>query len=251
MTYCLAMRLDEGLVFLSDTRTNAGVDNISSYRKLHVFTPADDRVFVLQSAGSLGTTHQVLDRIRVDLESPDGTENLRTVDHLHEAALYVGRLNREVAAQHAQSLNAVGADGTATFILGGQVGVEPPELFLVHGEGNYIHVSEDRPFLQVGESKYGKFLLDFAVTAGVDLDTATKVALGSMMSTARANLSVGPPYDGAVYRNDSHRLEQFRVEADSSLLAELEEIWYLHLLGVIQALPSLAAPEETDAVDPT
>lgn len=244
MTYCLAMRLDEGLVFLSDTRTNAGVDNISTYRKLHVFEPADDRLFVLQSAGNLGTTHQVLDRIRVDLASGDRAESLATVGHLHEAALYVGRLNREVAAEHQLALTGVGADGTATFILGGQVGHEAPDLFLVHGEGNYIRVSEDRPFLQIGESKYGKFLLDFAVTAGVDLATATKVALGSMMSTARANLSVGPPYDGAVYRPGSFQLDRFRVEADSSLLAELEQIWYLHLQGVIEALPNLTAPAD-------
>ena len=120
MTYCLALRLDEGLVFLADTRTNAGVDNIGTYRKLHVLRPAPDRVFVLESAGSLATTQEVLDRIHRDLAS--GGESLQSVDHLFEAALYVGRLSREVAAAHQDALQSVGADGTATFILGGRVG---------------------------------------------------------------------------------------------------------------------------------
>lgn len=117
VTYCIAMRLDEGPVFLSDTRTNAGIDNISTYRKLHVFRPADDRVFVLQSAGNLATTQEVLDRIEHDLATaqPGG---LASVDRLYEAALHVGRLSTQVAASHRDSLNRVGADGTSSFILG-------------------------------------------------------------------------------------------------------------------------------------
>lgn len=245
MTYCLALRLDEGLVFMADTRTNAGVDNVSSYRKLHVFQPTNDRVVVLESAGNLATTQQVLDRISTDLATPDGPENLATVAHLHDAALYVGRLSREVADEHRAALSAVGADGTATFILGGQIGDGEPDLFLVHPEGNYIRVSSERPYLQIGESKYGKFMLDAAVAAEVDLVTATKVALGSMISTARANLSVGPPYDIAVYRSDSHHLDQYRVEPDSPLLARLEEVWQRHLRQTIEDLPTIAPGDVT------
>src|SRR4249920_2520822 len=103
MTYCLALRLEEGLVFLGDTRTNAGVDNVSTYRKVHVFQPAPDRVFVLESAGNLATTQQVLDRIEHDLTDPSATQTLATVSHLWEAALYVGRLSREVAEEHRQA----------------------------------------------------------------------------------------------------------------------------------------------------
>ena len=240
MTYCLALRLDDGLVFLADTRTNAGVDNVGTYRKLHVLRPAPDRVFVLESAGSLATTQEVLDRIYRDLTS--GGENLATVDHLFEAALYVGRLSREVAAQHQPALQQVGADGTATFILGGRVGDERPDILLVYPEGNYIRASDDRPFLQIGESKYGKFMLELAVEAHVDLSQATKIALGSMMSTARANLSVGPPYDLAILRGDGGvALQEFRVTEDSPLLTRLRDVWERHLMRAVAELPPITA----------
>jgi putative proteasome-type protease len=236
MTYCLALRLDEGLVLLSDTRTNAGVDNVGTYRKMHVLRPGDDRVFVVQSAGSLATTHEVLDRIESDLAAPGDHESLATVSHLHDAALYLGRLSREIAQGHAAAL---GTSATATFILGGQVVGERPDLLLIYPEGNYIRVSDDRPFLQIGESKYGKFMLELAVHAKVDIDTAVKVALSSMISTAHANLSVGPPYDLGVYRNGSLAVDETRFEVDSPFLASLRELWLAHFLDAIDQLPTL------------
>jgi putative proteasome-type protease len=236
MTYCLAIRLDEGLIFLADTRTNAGVDNVGTYRKQHVVQPADDRAFVLESAGSLATTQEVLDRVHRDLATP-GIESLATVDRLFEAALYVGRLSREVAAGHHDALSQVGADGTATFILGGQIAGERADILLVYPEGNYIRASDDLPFLQIGESKYGKFLLELAVRAHVDLETAGKIALSSMMSTARANLSVGPPYDAAIYRNGSLHVDELRIEESSPFLAQLDAVWSEHLLAAIAHLP--------------
>ena len=124
MTYCLALRLDDGLVFLADTRTNAGVDNVSSYRKLHTFEPAPDRVFVIESAGNLASTQQVLDRTYQDLANPDS-----------------------------ESLATVRSDGTSTCILGRQIAGERPEILLVHPQGNYIQAPGDRPFLQIGETK--------------------------------------------------------------------------------------------------
>jgi putative proteasome-type protease len=239
MTYCLALRLEEGLVFLSDTRTNAGVDNVSTYRKLHLFQPGPDRVFVLQSAGNLATTQQVLDRINQDLSDPGAAESLATVGHLFEAALYVGRLSRDIAAEHRQALNAVGADGTATFLLGGEIQGERPDILLIYPEGNYIRASDDRPFLQIGESKYGKFTLELAVAAQVDLPTATKIALTSMISTTAANLSVGPPYDAAIYRNGSFDPFEARIHASSPFLARLEAVWTRHLFEAIAELPAL------------
>jgi putative proteasome-type protease len=244
MTYCLAMRLDEGLVFLADSRTNAGVDDVSNYRKLHIFRPAGDRVIVLESAGNLATTEEVLARITLDLEREGEHESLATVGHLFEAALYVGRISREVTERHKPALDAAGADGTATFILGGQIGEEKADIMLVYPEGNYIRASDDRPFLQIGETKYGKFMLDVAVEAAADLETATKIALSSMMSTARANLSVGPPYDGAIYRDDTHRIVHFRVEAGSELLARLQEVWERHVLEAVAELPRVSGSLE-------
>ncbi len=249
MTYCLALRLDDGLVFLADTRTNAGIDNISTYRKQHVLRPAPDRVFVLESAGNLATTQEVLDRIARALEL-GAPENLATVSHLFEAALYVGRVSREVSQQHQPALASVGADGTASFILGGQIAGSAADILLVYPEGNYIRASDDQPFLQIGETKYGKFWLDLAVRAHVDLPTATKIALGSMMTTARANLSVGPPYDVATYRNDSFALDEFRFDADSPLLERLREVWERHLLQAVADLPQISQDELTDGSTP-
>jgi putative proteasome-type protease len=246
VTYCLALRLHEGMIFLADTRTNAGVDNVGTYRKMHVLEPGPDRLFIIESAGSLATTQQVLDRIAQDLGASDVTESLATVNHLTEAALYLGRLGREVAASHHQALSKVGADGTATFILGGHVGDEPPDLLLVYPEGNYIRPSDERPFLQIGESKYGKFMLELAVEAHVDLITAAKIALGSMLSTARANLSVGPPYDIGFYLNESRTLSQFRIESDSPLLAKLSQMWEQHLLRGISELPPITQDDLID-----
>jgi putative proteasome-type protease len=244
MTYCLAARLDEGLVFLADTRTNAGIDNISTYRKLHVLRPAPDRIFVLESAGNLATTQEVLDRLDHDLRAPGDHESLLTVQHLYQAALYLGRVSQSVAQSHLPALAKSGADGTATFILGGQVGDDDPDILLVYPEGNYIRASDDRPFLQIGESKYGKYLLDVGVTAQTSIDTTVKVALGSMMSTARANLSVGPPYDGATLRNDGQlNLVEFRVEADSATLTDLHQMWEKHIHAAIADLPGVA-PED-------
>jgi putative proteasome-type protease len=236
VTYCLALRLDAGLMFLSDTRTNAGVDNIGIYRKLHVIKPAEDRVFVVQSAGSLATTHEVLARIDRDLSTPGDHQSLATVEHLFEAALYLGRLNKEVSTQHVPT---VGRGATATFILGGQIAGERPDIMLVYPEGNYIRASDTIPFLQIGEAKYGKFLLELAVRTHVDLARAAKIALGSMLSTAHANLSVGPPYDAALYRNGSLEVREFRIEEDHPYLAALNRVWTDQLVEAVQQLPAL------------
>ena len=237
MTYCLALRLDQGLVFLADTRTNAGLDNVSTYRKLHVLRPAPDRVFVLESAGNLATTQEVLDRIQLDLTAE------RREPGVGDPAVRGRPLRgppqpRGRRPRHRAALDAIGADGTATFILGGQIAGAPPDILLIYPEGNYIRASDDRPFLQIGESKYGKFMLELAVTANVDLAAATKIALGSMMSTARANLSVGPPYDIAVYSNDALEVEEARILADSPMLGRLREVWERHLMSAIEELPS-------------
>ena len=244
MTYCLAMRTIDGIVLLSDTRTNAGVDNVSTYAKLFVFHPTPERTFVLQSAGNLATTQEVLDRIHRDLADPTEPESLRNVNELFEAALYVGRLSVEVAASHHKGLAGTGADATSTFLLSGQVGDAPADVLLVYPEGNYIRASDERPFLQIGETKYGKFLLELASAEHLGLNDASKVALSSMISTARANVSVGPPYDLAVYRDGSHVVEHSRIDADSGYLSKLEDVWARHLHQALQELP-MVDPTDT------
>ncbi len=248
MTYCMALRLDEGLVFVADTRTNAGIDNVGSYRKMHVFRPAPDRIFVVQSAGNLATTQEVLDLIKRDLAAPGDHESLATVAQLFEAALYIGRLGQQVTARHRNGLGSIGIDGTATFILGGQIAGSPADILLVYPQGNYIRASDEKPFLQIGESKYGKFMLEFAVRAEVDLIRATKIALVSMMSTARANLSVGPPYDVGIYRSDSIELEETRFTEESPILGRLEALVEKHLLNAVAELPNSSLGELNEQV---
>jgi putative proteasome-type protease len=237
------MRLKEGLVFLSDTRTNAGVDNVGTYRKQHVIAVGPRRLFVIESAGNLATTQEVLDRIRRDLANPGDNGSLASANYLFEAALYLGRLSRQVVAEHRDAMG--GVDATASFILGGQIEEEEPEILLVYPEGNYIRASDELPFLQIGETKYGKFLLEMAATLHVDAATATKIALGSMMSTARANLSVGPPYDLALYARGSFQVDEYRIEADSPVLVKLQTTWEEKLRTSFAELPSLTREDLT------
>jgi putative proteasome-type protease len=239
MTYCLSMRLNDGLVFLSDTRTNAGVDNVGTYRKLFVYHPAPDRTVVIQSAGNLATTQEVMDRIDRDLANPGPNGSLATGEQLFDLALYLGRLSVEVADSHRNTLFASGVDATSTFLLGGQIGTQAPDTLLVYPEGNYIRASDDRPFLQIGETKYGKFLLEVATRSHVPLATAARVALTSMVSTSHANLSVGPPYDLGLYHPDTHQIEHVRINDDSPYLARLDDVWARHLTNAIGELPTI------------
>ena len=181
----------------------------------------------------------MLARIDRDLTTPGDHESLATVEHLFEAALYVGRLNRMVTAEHAATVGLGRRRRRSSSA--GRSPASRPDILLVYSEGNYIRVSDTVPFLQIGEAKYGKFLLELAVRAHVDLKTAAKIALGSMLSTAHANLSVGPPYDAAVYRNGSLDVLEMRIEADHPYLAELNTVWVDQLIDAVHKLPPLPA----------
>ena len=191
-------------MFLSDTRTNAGVDNVSTYRKLHVLRPRRTGCFVLESAGNLATTQEVLDRIAADLDADDAreprhgraTSSRRRCTSGGSAARWRPRHREALPAAPTARRRSSSAARSAT---------RAPDILLVYPEGNYIRASDDRPFLQIGESKYGKFMLELAVAPHVDLVTATKIALGSMMSTARANPRSARPYDAGVYRTGDLR----------------------------------------------
>jgi len=238
MTYCLALRLDGGLVFMSDTRTNAGVDNVSNYRKLHILRVAPDRIFVLQSAGNLATTQEVLDRIHHDLRGPAGTESLATVNEMYEAALYLGRLSRTVVASHRDGLMSSGADGTATFILGGQISGEPMRLFRIYAEGNFIEAGADTPYFQTGETKYGKPILDRVVDRSTSLDDAAKCVLVSFDSTMRSNLSVAMPIDLICYERDALAIrKRRRFEQGDPDFGALSKKWSEGVRAAFRELP--------------
>jgi putative proteasome-type protease len=236
MTYCVGLLLDRGLVLASDSRTNAGVDYISSYSKLHLFQPAPDRLFCLLAAGSLATTREVLDRIRQDLDfasnprpspyrqAPEAT--LASVGYLFEAATYIGRLSLSVQNEHGPALRQSGVSAEATFILGGQIAGEAPGLYLIYPQGNAIAATPETPYLQIGESKFGKPVLDGLAHSAMSLDDAARLCLVSLESTARSNLTVAPPFELAIYPRDalalSHRL---KLDESSPELQAIDRSW--------------------------
>ena len=175
MTYCLALKLRDGLVFASDSRTTAGVDYISTYRKMHVFQPSGDRLLVVLTSGNLATTQEVLDNLRRDLATAEPTENLATVTYVFEAARYVGRVLCTVVQHYASMLGSSGADLRATLIVGGQIRGQPPEIYLVYPEGNYVAATWETPYLQLGEFKYGKPILSRLAGGDLSLEDSVKL----------------------------------------------------------------------------
>ncbi len=227
MTYCVAMRLDRGLVFAADTRTNAGVDNIAQYRKLHFWRDPGQRVVVLLTAGNLAVTQSVVSSLNEQLHStePDRV-SLFTVPTMYRAAQLVGNAVREVRKMDGPSLELTKGGFAASFILGGQIGAERPRLFQIYAEGNFIEATDDTPFLQIGEHKYGKPILDRVARPEMRLGEAAKLILLSFDSTLRSNLSVGMPIDILVYERDSLDVSrEKRIGQDDEYFKRLSTAW--------------------------
>ena len=257
MTYCVGFLLESGLVFASDSRTNAGVDYISTYSKLHVFQPAPDRLFVLMAAGNLATTQAVLNRIRRDLAPPapvaashraaapdeaateaDVEPDLRTASYLFQAADYIGQLSVQVQRTFSPSLREAGATGEATFILGGQIAGQPHGLFMIYPQGNAVMATQDTPFLQIGESKYGKPPLDFVGNTSLSLEDAARLCLVSQIVTRRSNLTVGPPFEIAMVPKDSLQVSRrLKFGIESPELNRIMEVWATGMKAALQRLP--------------
>jgi putative proteasome-type protease len=225
MTYCVAIKLDDGLVFASDSRTNAGVDQVSTYSKMHTFETEGERLFVVLTAGNLATTQAVVNRLKREME--EGVEgSFADVAHMSEAAEYLGRVNREEQEKHSEALSKSGIVAEATLIIGGQIQGEQPEIYRVYPQGNYITTSTHTPFLQIGESKYGKPILDRIITPSTHLGDAARCALVSIDSTIRSNLTVGPPIEVFVYEGGSYAFEHYLcLEADNDYLHALTHAW--------------------------
>ncbi len=238
MTYCLALKLREGLVFASDSRTTAGVDYISTYRKMHVFRPGRDRLLVVLTSGNLASTQEVLDNLRRDLADGDGQENLGNVAYLFEAARYVGKVLCSVVQQYSAALASSGGDARATLIVGGQIAGQPPELYLVYPEGNYVAATDETPFLQLGEFKYGKPILSRIAGADLSLDDAARLALISFDAAMKSNLSVGPPVELAIYPRDTLQFShQLAFGADSEFFRGFCRRWNEKLKSAFRQLP--------------
>lgn len=211
MTYCIGIRLNAGLVFLSDSRTNAGVDQISTYRKMMVYEKPGDRFMVMLSAGNLSISQSVRELLQVEkVDAQDGKEpfTIWNAPSMFDAVRVLGATVRRVYAEDGEALKNAGVEFNASMIFGGQIRGEAMRLFLVYSAGNFIEATRETCYFQVGESKYGKPVLDRLITPITPLETAAKCALVSMDSTLKSNLGVGLPLDLLVYREGQFGTDQ-------------------------------------------
>ncbi|SMC15943.1 putative proteasome-type protease [Andreprevotia lacus DSM 23236] len=235
MTYCVAMALQDGLLFASDSRTNAGVDHIATFRKMHVFETAGERLVVLLSAGNLATTQSVISLLRSRCGG-DGA-SLLTVPTMYAAAELVGQAVREVIARDSGGEMTQGVDFSCSILLGGQIHGEAPRLFNVYAAGNFIEATEDTPYFQIGEAKYGKPIIDRVVRHDTALKEALKCTLISFDSTIRSNLSVGLPVDVLSYRRDSYApAKPYRVTEHDPYFNSIRQRWGAGLRQVFSEL---------------
>jgi len=250
MTYCVGMRLNSGLVFLSDSRTNAGVDHIGSFRKMTLFENPGDRIMVLLTAGNLSISQSVRQTIAEYL-TPDGT-SIWTASSMYEAAQIVGDSIRSVHKRDAESLEQFGIDFNVSLIFGGQIRGERCRLFQMYSAGNFIESHDENPYFQIGESKYGKPIIDRVVTPNTPLDEAAKCALISMDSTLRSNISVGFPLDLLLYDEDALTINRFvTIDEKNQYFQMLRNSWGKELRSVFEGIADPvwnAAPEATSNV---
>ncbi len=239
MTYCLGIMLDDGLVFAADSRTNAGVDNVSTFRKLHVFENPGERLIAVLSAGNLATSQSVVTQLDEGVEG-DPEKTLYSVPSMYEAAKLVGR-----AAQCAQAVTggdspaAADTDFTATFVVGGQIAGRRMRLFQVYAAGNFIEATEDTPYLQIGETKYGKPILQRVLRGDMGLVEAAKCALVSLDSTIQSNVSVAPPLDVLIYEKDTMcTATRQRINENDTYFQMISEQWAEGLRRLYEQLPN-------------
>lgn len=245
MTYCVAMRLDAGLVFLSDSRTNAGVDHINTFRKMQIIERPGDRVMVLLTSGNLAISQAVMHELEEAMKGHDG-HGLLDALNMFDAARVVGDALRAVHGRDAKALEDFGLEFTAGFVFGGQIGSEAPRLFQIYAAGNFIESTPDTPYFQVGESKYGKPIIDRVIHSHVSLNEAAKCALISMDSTIRSNLSVGMPLDLLQYETDSLRVSHHvSIGADDVYFNQLRTSWGERLRQAFGEMPDpIFAPRQ-------
>jgi putative proteasome-type protease len=238
MTYCVGIKLNAGLVFLSDSRTNAGVDNISTFRKMIVYERPGDRFMVLLSAGNLSIAQSVREILQVEqLKEGDETITIWNARSMFDAARVLGNAVRHVYHRDADSLQKSGVEFNVNLIFGGQIRGENMRLFQVYSAGNFIEATAETPYFQVGEYKYGKPVLDRVITPDTALDEAAKCALVSMDSTMKSNLSVGPPLDLVVYEANTFQTDQIVcIDMQNPYYRMLHESWGQKLREVFDSL---------------
>ena len=238
MTYCVGLKIDRGLVFMSDTRTNAGVDSISTFRKMHIWEVPGERVIVLMSAGNLATTQSVVSLLDERSKAPaDRSPSIYKTPSMYQTARLVGETVKEVIASTAPGGQNADAFG-ASFIVGGQIKGAEPRLFLIYPEGNFIEAGDDTPFFQIGETKYGKPILVRAYDPQMTFEETAKLLLVSFDSTLKSNLSVGLPLDLAFYERDTFRIGyRSRITQDDPYYREISDGWSDALRTAFKSLP--------------
>ncbi|WP_238927384.1 proteasome-type protease [Achromobacter xylosoxidans] len=251
MTYCVAARLDAGLVFLSDSRTNAGVDQISVFRKMTVFERPGERMMVLMTSGNLAVSQAVLNALA--RQHDEGGETVWNAPDMFEATRRVGAAVRAVYHREAAALHEQGVDFNVSLIFGGQIGSERCRLFQVYSAGNFIEAGSECPYFQIGEAKYGKPILDRVLRPDTSLDEAAKCALISMDSTLRSNISVGLPLDLLVYDADALRVTHFAsIDEHNEYFRMIRGTWGERLRQVFAEIPDplWASPEDPASLVP-
>ncbi len=244
MTYCVGMVLDEGLVMVADSRTNAGVDHISVFRKLTVWEKPGERVISMSTAGNLAVTQAVVDIITegVDVDEDGEPVTMYTVKSMRDAARLVGKALRQIEIEDGDALRQQGVAFNSVFLLGGQIKGGGLRLFHIYAAGNFIEATEQTPYFQIGETKYGKPILDRVVRFDLGLEDAVKLALISMDSTLRSNISVGPPLDVLTVRRDAFEVNICRViEEDDLYLKEIQKRWGHALRTAFKRIPPMPA----------
>jgi len=239
MTYCVGILLDEGLLIASDSRTSAGVDQVATFRKMTVFDKPGERLMVMATAGNLAVSQAIIQHLRNGIASDDGRDNLFKAANLFEAARMVGRAVRAIHDEDAEHLRRHNSDFNAAILFGGQIAGERPRLFSIYTAGNFIEASEQTPYFQIGEIKYGKPILDRVITYRSSLIEAAKCALLSFDSTIRSNLSVAPPIDLLLYRKDSlESAKPITVDDGDAYFSAIRKYWGESLRRVFAEMPN-------------
>jgi putative proteasome-type protease len=239
MTYCVATMIDAGIVLASDSRTNAGVDNISTFRKMRTFERYGERALILVNSGNLAVTQATLNHIEQAIRR-EHIPNIMNVGSMYEVAELVGAALREVRHRDGPYLQQSNVDASASFIIGGQIFGENQRLFLVYSEGNFIEATLETPYFQIGEVKYGKPIIDRVITASTNMDDAIKCVLVSFDSTMRSNLSVGLPIDLTCYDRDSFRIgHSCRFDEQDPYIQRLRKSWGEGVRRAFAELPKL------------
>ena len=245
MTYCVGVLLESGMVFASDSRTNAGVDHVSSFRKMTVYERPGDRVIVILTSGNLSVTQNAINLLEQHSRRGEGTPSIWTAPSMYDVSAMLGECLREVRRRDEPYLTQHNIDASASFILGGQIGGEPQRLFMVYQEGNFIEATSETPFFQVGETKYGKPIIDRVVKPWTSIVDATKCVLISFDSTMRSNVSVGLPIDLLVCERDALRVGmQRRILESDPYFNMIHTQWGEGLRRVFAQLPNPNWDEE-------